>query len=73
MDQIMDQGMFINVTSNKSGDSGNIPLARSNRYPDWYFFDIKDAKGGDAIIIGGVSENMEGGFLPIGGITFDLF
>ncbi|MBL7112718.1 MAG: DUF2961 domain-containing protein [Bacteroidales bacterium] len=72
MDEYMNSGVFIRVTSSKNGDSGRIPLTRSNRYPDWYFFDINGVKQGDKIIIGGSCDDPGNAILSIGGVTFDV-
>ncbi len=64
-------GRSIWVKSSAGGDSGEIPLARSNRYPDWYFFDVVGAHPGDKITIGGNTINGDAIF-SAGAITFDV-
>ena len=73
LDEFIDTGGFLNITTNKNGDSGKIPLARSNRYPDWYFFDIQGLTKEDKIIIKGSGGVHEQPLLAIGAITFDVF
>jgi hypothetical protein len=64
-------GKSIWVKSSAGGDSGEIPLAKSNRYPDWYFFDVVGSHPGDKITIGGNTINEEAIF-SVGAITFDV-
>jgi hypothetical protein len=64
-------GKSIWVKSSAGGDSGEIPLAKSNRYSDWYFFDVVDSHPGDKITIGGNTINRDAIF-SIGAITFDV-
>jgi hypothetical protein len=66
----LEPDLFINISTTSNGDSGNIPLARSNRYPDWYFFDIQDLTKGDKITIRCVENGNQ--FLPIGALVFDV-
>jgi len=63
-------GKFLKVKSLMGGNSGEIPLAGSNRIPDWYFFDLKNLKPNDQITIYGITENKSDLF-TIGGLTFD--
>jgi hypothetical protein len=58
------------VTNEKNETSGKVLLIKSNRFPDWYFFDL-EAKEGDVITIHG-STGKEGGIFSIGGLTFDV-
>lgn len=69
--EYMESGFFINITTKKNGDSGKIPIVRSNRYPDWYFFDIQGLKKGNKIIIRCVSNIQREDKLSIGGLAFD--
>lgn len=64
-------GKSISVKSTNGGDSGEILLAKSNRVPDWYFFDIDNAMRGDRITIQGKTENKNDLF-TIGAVTFDI-
>lgn len=64
-------GKSIWVKNSAGGNSGEIPLAKSNRYPDWYFFDVVGSHPGDKITIGGNTINGEAIF-SIGAITFDV-
>ena len=64
-------GKSIWVKNSDGGNSGEIPLAMSNRYPDWYFFDVVGSHAGDKITIGGNTLNEEAIF-SLGAITFDI-
>jgi hypothetical protein len=64
-------GKSIWVKNSAGGDSGEIPLAKSNRYPDWYFFDVAGSHPGDKITIGGNTMGGEAIF-SVGAITFDV-
>jgi hypothetical protein len=63
-------GESFRVLSSSGGDSGVIPIAQSNRVPDWYFIDIEGLKLGDMFSIIGKLRDRKGIF-TIGGITFD--
>jgi len=73
LDVFMNSGLFLNITTNNNGDSGNIPLASSNRHPDWYFFDICDVRPGDNLSISCHCEYPGHNTVTIGGIVFDVF
>jgi hypothetical protein len=73
LDEFMETEAFIRITSNKKGDSGEIPLAISNRYPDWYFFDIINIEKGESISIACICDDPGNVCLGFGGITFDGF
>jgi hypothetical protein len=47
-----------------------VKLVESNRVPDWYFFDLKNIKKGDRIIIHGSTADSNHVF-TIGAIAFD--
>jgi hypothetical protein len=64
-------GEFLKVTSSNGGDSGFIPLAQSNRLPEWYFFDLSGMKSGEVITIKGKTKNPNDIF-SLGAITFDV-
>jgi hypothetical protein len=64
-------GKYLWVTDSRNGNSGKVLLAKSNRVPDWYFFDIKGLKEGDIITLHGSAENDNDSF-TIGALTFDL-
>ena len=64
-------GQQIMVTSSSSANSGPVHLAGSNRYPDWYFFDILNAHQGDTISVKLIGNGEEMGGLFIGGICID--
>jgi len=70
-DEFNKVGKYLIVKNLRGGNSGEIPLARSNRVPDWYFFDIHELKPGDRITIQGKTEKKSD-FFAIGGFTFDL-
>jgi hypothetical protein len=59
------------VTDSRDGNSSRIALAKSNRVPDWYFFEIKGLKEGDVITVHGTTEKSSDIF-TIGALTFDL-
>jgi hypothetical protein len=64
-------GEFLWVTNSCEGSSGKVTLAKSNKVPDWYFFELKGLKEGDLITIHG--STVEGSDLfTIGALTFDL-
>jgi hypothetical protein len=63
-------GQYLWVKNSKTGNSGRIRLARSNRVPDWYFFDIRNAREGEVITVCGSAEQSDGLF-TIGALTFD--
>ena len=63
-------GESIRVANNRGGDSGDIPLAKSNRLPDWYFFDLSKLKSGDEIVIRGKTKEADNIF-TLGAIVFD--
>ena len=65
-------GKSIRVIVSHGGDSGWVTLARSNRIPDWYFFDISNAGSGDVITVSGNGEGDKLREAAIGGITFDV-
>lgn len=65
-------GKSIRVTASDGGDSGLVPMARSNRVPDWYFFDITNARPGDIMTITGICQDDKLREAAIGGITFDV-
>jgi hypothetical protein len=65
-------GIQVRVYNSSRGDSGWVDLARSNRIPDWYFFDMTDIRPGDVITVTGTcsaGKPLEG---SIGAIVFDL-
>lgn len=64
-------GKYLWVTDSRNGNSGKVLLAKSNRVPDWYFFDIKGLKEGDIITVHGSTENSND-LYTIGALTFDL-
>ena len=63
-------GEYLKVISSNGGNSGDIPLAKSNRFPDWYFFDFSGLKSGETITIIGKTKNSNDVF-SLGAITFD--
>jgi len=63
-------GKYLWVADAGSGTSGKVQLARSNRVPDWYFFEIKNHKEGDVITVYGSTEKPDDPF-AIGALTFD--
>lgn len=63
-------GGLLWVTDAHAGNSGKVELARSNRVPDWYFFEIRDHHEGDVITICGSRAEKAGPF-SIGALTFD--
>jgi hypothetical protein len=64
-------GQFLWVTNSRDGNSGKVAIAKSNKVPDWYFFDLKDLKKGDVIVIhGSVAKSND--IFTIGALTFDL-
>jgi|GEM_PF-356834 len=63
-------GKYLWVADAGSGSSGKVQLVRSNRVPDWYFFDIEGHKEGDVITIYGSTEHKDDPFI-IGALTFD--
>jgi len=63
-------GESIRVANNGGGDSGYVPLAKSNRLPDWYFFDLSKLKSGDEIVIIGKTKEADNIF-TLGAIVFD--
>ncbi|HET6254323.1 MAG TPA: DUF2961 domain-containing protein [Puia sp.] len=63
-------GQYLWVKDANGGYSGKVRLARSNRVPDWYFFDIRNAREGDVITVCGSAEKSNGVF-TIGALTFD--
>lgn len=69
-DEFNKVGKSIRVTNSTGGNSGEVPLAISNRVPDWYFFDIA-IKPGDKIIVSGKTMK-ESDLFTLGGLTFDL-
>jgi hypothetical protein len=70
-DEFNKVGKYLIVKNSRGGDSGEIPLAKSNRVPDWYFFDIHQAKPVDRFTIQGITEK-ESDLFTMGGLTFDL-
>ena len=70
-DHFLASGQKIMVSSSASAQSGQVPLARSNRYPDWYFFDIRNAVPGDIISIF-IFRGQETDKVSLGGISFDF-
>ena len=64
-------GQYLWVTDSRDGNSGKVLLAKSNRVPDWYFFDIKGLKEGDVVTVHGSTEKASDVF-TIGALTFDL-
>jgi hypothetical protein len=64
-------GKYLWVTDSRNGNSGKVLLAKSNRVPDWYFFDVKGLQGGDSITVHGSTANDSDTF-TIGALTFDL-
>jgi hypothetical protein len=64
-------GKSLWVTNSTGGDSGKVLLAKSNRIPDWYFFDLSQVKTGDRITIHGLTEK-DNDIFSIGAITFDV-
>ena len=64
-------GKYLWVTDNHNGNSGKVQLVRSNRVPDWYFFDIKNLREGDIITVHGSTEKDTDVF-TIGALTFDI-
>ncbi|MBE0653642.1 MAG: hypothetical protein IH594_07575, partial [Bacteroidales bacterium] len=71
LDYFFSPGRQIMVTSSSSANSGPVPLAGSNRYPDWYFFDILNARQGDTISVKLIGNGEDIGALSIGGICID--
>lgn len=71
-DEFNKVGKYLIVKNSRGGNSGEIPLVKSNRVPDWYFFDLHEVRPGDRIFIQGKTEH-ENDLFTIGGITFDLF
>jgi hypothetical protein len=63
-------GKYLWISSSVGERSDKVTLARSNRVPDWYFFDLSNVKKGDKIIIHGSTEKPANIF-SIGGLTFD--
>lgn len=63
-------GKHLWLTDSGNDDSGKVTLAKSNRVPDWYFFDIENLKEGDVITIHGDTEKSDDIF-TIGALTFD--
>ncbi|TSA32498.1 MAG: DUF2961 domain-containing protein [Porphyromonadaceae bacterium] len=72
LDDFNKLGKSIRVAKSDGGDSGLVPLATSNRVPDWYFFDISNAKPGDIIVISGISKDDKPWEATMGGVTFDI-
>ncbi|PCI35947.1 MAG: hypothetical protein COB60_01210 [Flavobacteriaceae bacterium] len=64
-------GDYLKVTGSYGGNSGYVPLAKSNRFPDWYFFDCTELKAGEQITISGKTKNADAIF-TLGAITFDV-
>ena len=64
-------GEYLKVTNSGGGNSGDIPLAKSNRFPDWYFFDLLGLKAGNKVTITGKTKNSNDIF-TLGAITFDV-
>jgi hypothetical protein len=64
-------GQYLWVTNSGNVSSGKVALAKSNKVPDWYFFDLKELKKGDIITIYGSVEKSSDIF-TIGALTFDL-
>ncbi len=62
----------LQVKSSREGDSGPVPLARSNRIPDWYFFQITNASPGEEISIFLPDTGRKRNAMTIGGLTFDI-
>ena len=71
LDYFFSPGRQIMVTNSSSANSGPVHLAGSNRYPDWYFFDILNARQGDIISVKLIGDGKEIDDLSIGGICFD--
>lgn len=64
-------GEYLKIISSNGGNSGDVPLANSNRFPDWYFFDLSGMKPGEKITIKGKTKNANDIF-SLGAITFDV-
>jgi len=64
-------GKYLWVTDSRGGNSGKVLLAKSNRVPDWYFFDVNGLKEGDVITVHGSTGKTSDDF-TIGALTFDL-
>jgi Protein of unknown function (DUF2961) len=64
-------GKTIEVTRSGSSDLATVFLARSNRVPDWYFFDLTEIKEGDQFTIRG-STAKDNDLFTIGAVAFDL-
>ena len=71
LDEFFGPGFSIRVVSSEGGDSGLIPMVRSNRYPDWYFFDLTGLKAINKITLIGKQRDADD-FISVGAITFDL-
>ncbi len=63
-------GESISLKNSRGEYSAEVLLAKSNRIPDWYFFDIINAKPGDVITVTGKARD-ENAIFSLGGITFD--
>lgn len=64
-------GDGIRVRTSGGGDSGLVPLARSNRFPDWYFFDLTGINPGEMITVSCFCKKIPPSQAGIGGLTFD--
>ena len=71
LDEFYSPGLSVRVVSSDGGDSSLIPLVRSNRFPDWYFFDLQGLKANSQITLLGKQQKQDD-FFAIGAITFDL-
>jgi hypothetical protein len=60
----------IRITGSTGGDSGWMPVAASNRLPDWYFFDVTGCSAGEVIAVTLQSTGADKD-ISVGGITFD--
>ncbi len=71
LDEFSRPGMSFRVVSSDGGDSGLIPLVKSNRFPDWYFFDLTELKSNSQIKVI-VRQQKQDDIFTLGAITFDL-
>ena len=71
LDEFVKPGISIRVVSSNGGNSALVPLVRSNRFPDWYFFDLQGLKANSQITLLGKQQKQDDLF-AVGAITFDL-